>query len=448
MSAMGFAEDAVTVRRARLRGLSETALRRQLAAVPTPRVREFVFVRRVTLRTEAQKIGAAMQTALAKIAENDRRQILTFADLPALAVACARAALRGDLGAWHWRLLDVPPMAGPSEAVAALLTAHAEEAGSMVAALAAQGLLAAVWQDLSEAAAARLIAALAVATGFSAPAWPSDFPRDLPPAHVETLLARATAVWGDAVRTLPPRSTAVMAAAFLSLLRWSPGTLRSPRGPLWPSLVARLSCEASVTQAPPEVTQTPPAQVAADTTRDVVPPPTEAAHYGDGSAATEAPSPRHGQMVETGWGGVLFLINALRRLEVETLLDEAGPDAPNGWRLLHDLGVAFGLPEDEPMALFLAAQDLDTTIPPQLLASLIDRIEGLYRPDGPWPLPLAQQARLWATETHLDLDLETLAVDVALRLSGLDLDPKWVPWLGRVVTFHYIQIHTHHLGSR
>jgi hypothetical protein len=148
MSARGFAEDAVTVRRARLRGLSETALRRQLAAVPTPRVREFVFVRRVTLRTEAQKIGAAMQTALARIAENDRRQILTFADLPALAVACARAALRGDLGAWHWRLLDVPPMAGPGEAVAALLTAHAGEAGSAVAALAEQGLLAAVWRDL------------------------------------------------------------------------------------------------------------------------------------------------------------------------------------------------------------------------------------------------------------------------------------------------------------
>jgi hypothetical protein len=186
----------------------------------------------------------------------------------------------------------------------------------------------------------------------------------------------------------------------------------------------------------------------ADAAQNVAPPPTEAAHPGDDSAAAETPSRRHGQMVETGWGGVLFLINALRRLGVETLLDEAGPDAPSGWRLLHDLGVAFGLPEDEPMALFLAAQDLGTTVSPQLVASLIDRIEALYRPDGPWPLPLAQLARLWATETHLDLDLETQAVDVALRLSGLDLDPKWVPWLGRVLTFHYNRIHTHHLGSR
>src|SRR5262245_44472984 len=437
MSAMGFAEDAVTVRHVRSRGLSETALRRELAAVSTPRVREFVFVRRVTLRAEAQKVGAAMQRALAKLAENDRRELLTFADFPALVVACARAALRVDLGAWHWRLLGVPPLAGPGEAVAALLMAHAAEAGSTVPALAEQGLLAAVWRDLSEPAAARLIATIAAETGFSVPAWPSDFPRGALPAHVEALLARATAMWGDALRALPSRSTAVVAAAFLSLLRWSPSALRSPSGPIWPALVARLARQAPVASAPP-------ATAAADPVPNGAPRTTEATHSGDDSAddfgATETSSSRHGEMVETGWGGVLFLINALRRLDVEMLLDETGPDAPSGWRLLHDVGVAFGLPEDEPLALFLATQDLGTTTPAQLLASLIDRIAALYRPEGPWPLPLAQQARLWATETHLDLDLETESVDVALRLSGLDLDPKWVPWLGRVVTFHYNNI--------
>jgi len=129
------------------------------------------------------------------------------------------------------------------------------------------------------------------------------------------------------------------------------------------------------------------------------------------------------------------------------VLEAAGPEAPSGWRLLHDLGMAFGLPEDEPMAAFLAAQDLDTTVPPQLLATLVGRIEDLYRLDGPLPLPLAQPARLWATETHLDLDLETKDVDPAIRLAGLDLDPGWVPWLGRVVTFHYDQIPTHYRGS-
>jgi hypothetical protein len=140
---------------------------------------------------------------------------------------------------------------------------------------------------------------------------------------------------------------------------------------------------------------------------------------------------------------VLFLINALRRLDIEPLLAAAGPDAPSGWRMLHDLGVAFGMPPDEPMARFLAEADLDTTTPPALLAETMAAIEALYRqPGGLWPLPLEQRARLWATETHLDLDLETTAIDLALRLSGLDLDPGWVPWLGRVVRFHYDQMPT------
>jgi hypothetical protein len=28
-------------------------------------------------------------------------------------------------------------------------------------------------------------------------------------------------------------------------------------------------------------------------------------------------------------------------------------------------------------------------------------------------------------------------VDIEVRRAGLDLDPGWVPWLGRVVTFGY-----------
>jgi hypothetical protein len=28
-------------------------------------------------------------------------------------------------------------------------------------------------------------------------------------------------------------------------------------------------------------------------------------------------------------------------------------------------------------------------------------------------------------------------VSLAVRRAGLDLDPGWVPWFGRVVGFHY-----------
>ena len=45
--------------------------------------------------------------------------------------------------------------------------------------------------------------------------------------------------------------------------------------------------------------------------------------------------------------------------------------------------------------------------------------------------------RLTTTPTHLDVRFELGAADLRVRRAGLDLDPGWLPWFGRVVTFHY-----------
>jgi hypothetical protein len=474
MTRSALADDAVAIRQARVRGVSEGVLRRQLALVPTPRLRRFVFIRRVTIRAGPDQLGRAMEEALTRLAGHERSEVLTFPDLPALVVACARAALAGGLHAWHWRTLGLPRLAGAGEAVAALLAAHPREAGSAVAALAAHGLLDRVWQDMPAVAAGQLTAALVQDAGFPMPAWPLDqlpSPLDVPVA-VAPLLTRAAWFWTPALARMPLHAEAVRTAAVLSLLRWSPGSLRATDdGPVWPALLAHIagrSAEISPVAPPAERDDAVPIDSAHPTAKyeraganqallpearqiavpDAAPtvadPPLADSPLAD---PPTAPVP-HGEAITTGWGGVLFLINALRRLDVQDVLDAEGPAAPTGWRLLHDLAVALGLPEDEPMALFLAAQDLETTVAPALLANLLKRIEALYRPDGPWPLPLAQLARLRATETHLDLDLATAEVDLALRLSGLDLNPGWVPWLGRVVAFHYDAIPTRHRRSR
>jgi hypothetical protein len=39
--------------------------------------------------------------------------------------------------------------------------------------------------------------------------------------------------------------------------------------------------------------------------------------------------------------------------------------------------------------------------------------------------------------THVDLHAALHAVRLPVRLAGLDVNPGWLPWLGRVVTFHY-----------
>lgn len=46
-------------------------------------------------------------------------------------------------------------------------------------------------------------------------------------------------------------------------------------------------------------------------------------------------------------------------------------------------------------------------------------------------------ARVLATSTHVDLLFGHGQADARLRRVGLDLDPGWVAWWGRVVAFHY-----------
>jgi hypothetical protein len=53
---------------------------------------------------------------------------------------------------------------------------------------------------------------------------------------------------------------------------------------------------------------------------------------------------------------------------------------------------------------------------------------------------VARNGQVWLTRTDLDVTLPLTALDVRIRRIGLDIDPGWVPWLGRlgrVVRFHY-----------
>jgi hypothetical protein len=470
MTAGTLADDAVMIRRARVSGMPAHQLREAFARLPVPPAKRFVFVRKLRLRGAPAQIGQAMSTAMAQLLQADDAAFLTFADFPALAVGCAEAALGGGMGAWHWRMLGVPALAGPGEALATLLCAHPLHAGEAVAALAARRMLAPVWRDFSEPAACRLIAALAGAGGFVAPGWPpmAGVTPDAQGADpVETaLLERAFAAWAPALRGLPPRHEAVRAAALLALLRWSPMTLMAAPGRIWPRLLARLGSAARpaaprfsepLVQAPSRAAAPHSPLAQSQLTSPRPPAPTvPAAQLGTGAAGlpairhmdtTPAAHPRpmpassgavpHGEVFATGWGGVFFLINVLHRIAVAELLAACPEPVPTGWRLLHALGLALGVPGDDSLALFLDSQDIGTAAPPDFLALLLDSAREIYAPDGPWPLPVMQPASVRATETHLEVDFAAQRVDIEVRRAGLDLDPGWVPWLGRVVTFGY-----------
>jgi hypothetical protein len=46
-------------------------------------------------------------------------------------------------------------------------------------------------------------------------------------------------------------------------------------------------------------------------------------------------------------------------------------------------------------------------------------------------------ALLTVTPTHCDLHFDHRQADIRIRRAGLDIDPGWLPWFGRVVGFHY-----------
>jgi hypothetical protein len=50
---------------------------------------------------------------------------------------------------------------------------------------------------------------------------------------------------------------------------------------------------------------------------------------------------------------------------------------------------------------------------------------------------VCRPARIAITATHVDVRQDIDAVDLRIRRAGLDIDPGWVPWLGRVLRFHY-----------
>jgi len=46
--------------------------------------------------------------------------------------------------------------------------------------------------------------------------------------------------------------------------------------------------------------------------------------------------------------------------------------------------------------------------------------------------------RVAATRSHLDVLFDHAQAEVGIRAAGLDIDPGWVPWLGRVIRYHYL----------
>jgi hypothetical protein len=141
----------------------------------------------------------------------------------------------------------------------------------------------------------------------------------------------------------------------------------------------------------------------------------------------------------TGGAGLYFLLNVLRDLKREE--DELTPVKVA--RFFQLAATHAGLEDGDPI-LRWAVNTLDESAADEMHERL-PRVWLLEVRRWCW-----RRARISAravvrrpgyvslTRTDLDVFLSLDLADVRIRRAGLDLDPGWLPWFGRVVRFHYL----------
>ncbi len=181
--------------------------------------------------------------------------------------------------------------------------------------------------------------------------------------------------------------------------------------------------------------------------------------------ANPAPVPWYCSGLPTSAAGLFFLLNALRRLGMPAALAGglagAGPNFPA--RVLERLANHAGATPEDPVPVWLHS----------LLGNDPGGGEPLPCDASCWPANLRlspavasrdSMVRVWClavrrwcwrvagiparevitrsgvfsvNRTDLDVSLPLDRTDLRVRRAGLDLDPGWLPWFGRVVRFHY-----------
>lgn len=154
----------------------------------------------------------------------------------------------------------------------------------------------------------------------------------------------------------------------------------------------------------------------------------------------------------TRQGGWFLLLNVLA---LPALRAWREPDNP--WIGLYRLGHALGGIADAPLARFLAdlagladaaalrafteqthTQRLSTQPPmTELRVAARARFGDLLGPAHGAPDFLQLPALAIASASHLDVHYRMADLRLDVRRVALDVNPGWLPWLGRVVNFHY-----------
>lgn len=172
------------------------------------------------------------------------------------------------------------------------------------------------------------------------------------------------------------------------------------------------------------------------------------------SAVAEDAGRSDRSLVYTAYAGFWFLVPLLTRAGFDRAIQDHPEWIDTGvpHRLLSSLADRLAIPLDDPVRLWLSHEAADgsdgkvSIRDTELMGDIDTIVSGWRRSMRRWcrfhaRLGLANVVRrpgwiVW-DRTHVEVWMPLSRVDLRIRRAGLDLDPGWVPWLGRVIRFYY-----------
>jgi hypothetical protein len=144
----------------------------------------------------------------------------------------------------------------------------------------------------------------------------------------------------------------------------------------------------------------------------------------------------------TSYAGVFLLVAILTHLRfgafVAARREPSDQDFP--MRLLRFIATRLGLTADDPLtALFNTSRDADLVRRDRDVHTMwLSAVrQWCKRHRIPLRTLVRRPGRVHATAMHVDVIFDLAQLDIRVRRLAIDVDPGWVPWLGRVVAFHY-----------
>ncbi len=164
--------------------------------------------------------------------------------------------------------------------------------------------------------------------------------------------------------------------------------------------------------------------------------------------------------------GLLFMIPLMKIIGMDTLMEQfpvyEDLDLPR--RILFRCAALLSISPEDPVLAFLGQQPEPSdvtpefTAPPQwrrilpepvrsrewsldsLVDTMVTAMERYCRDTATMEFGelVRRPGYIAVTKTHLDLTFSFSQLDIRVRMAGLDINPGWVPWLGRVFQFHYV----------